>query len=244
MGEASVMEPISMTEAFPFLKEKQHVISLVGAGGKTSLMYGMAEGFCKRGHRVLVTTSTHIARPDESVMAHTIEEAEALWRKGSYAVIGRAVSEEKLAMPDEGLLAEAMARADSVLIEADGARRLPCKAPGRCEPVILPQCDIVVGVLGLDALGRAIEDVCFRPEQVAQVCGKMGQGRLRDVLTESDMACLLASEDGLRKSVENRLYYAVLNKCDDVKRMKQASAIAQELAQKGSFHIVASSFRR
>ena len=229
-----------MAEAFPFLKEKRHVISLVGAGGKTSIMYGMAEAFCERGHRVLVTTSTHIARPDERVMADTLEEAEALWQQGNYAVIGRAVSEKKLGMPDERLLAEAMARADSVLIEADGARRLSCKAPGSREPVILPQCDIVVGVLGLDALGNRIEDVCFRPERVAQICRKAGA----DLLEEYDMAALLASEDGLRKYVENRRYYAVLNKCDDAERMKQAAVITKELVQKGIFHVVVSRFRR
>ena len=29
-------------EALPFLREKSHVVSLVGGGGKTTLLYGMA----------------------------------------------------------------------------------------------------------------------------------------------------------------------------------------------------------
>ncbi len=252
-GKTSVMEQKSMAEAFPFLMEKQHIVSLVGAGGKTSLMYGMAEVLCQKGHKVLVTTSTHIAYPDISVMAETIADVERIWEQGSYAVIGTAASEEKLSMPDEALLTQAMSRADSVLIEADGARRLPCKAPGSHEPVILPSCDIVVGVLGLDALGKPIAEVCFRPERVAEICrrsrksiAKQSAGEVSEqsLLTEQDLAGLMSSKEGLRKSVENRTYYAVLNKCDDAERMKGAAVIANELMETGISNIVVSSFRR
>lgn len=33
----------------PFLEEKEHRIALVGAGGKTTLMYALAEEYTKRG---------------------------------------------------------------------------------------------------------------------------------------------------------------------------------------------------
>ena len=41
------------------------VVSLVGAGGKTSTMYDLAGELADRGARVLVTTSTHIFKPDQ-----------------------------------------------------------------------------------------------------------------------------------------------------------------------------------
>ena len=45
-----------MGTAFPFLKEKNHVVSIIGGGGKTTLLYEMA-GFCvKNDQKVLVTT--------------------------------------------------------------------------------------------------------------------------------------------------------------------------------------------
>ncbi len=43
--EKQKLEPVGMGTAFPFLKEKNHVVSIIGGGGKTTLLYEMA-GFC------------------------------------------------------------------------------------------------------------------------------------------------------------------------------------------------------
>ena len=51
-------------EALPFLGETGHVISLVGGGGKTTLLYALARHYSAQGQRVLVSTTTHIQRPD------------------------------------------------------------------------------------------------------------------------------------------------------------------------------------
>lgn len=48
---------------FPFLTEKGHIVSLVGGGGKTTLMYAMAVHCVRKNWHVLVTTTTHIMRP-------------------------------------------------------------------------------------------------------------------------------------------------------------------------------------
>ena len=47
-------------QQFPFLVEKGHVVSLVGGGGKTTLLYAMASHCAQKGWRVLVSTTTHI----------------------------------------------------------------------------------------------------------------------------------------------------------------------------------------
>ena len=47
----------------PFLAEKGHIVSLVGGGGKTTLLYAMADHCARKGWRVLVTTTTHIRQP-------------------------------------------------------------------------------------------------------------------------------------------------------------------------------------
>lgn len=44
-------------------------------------------------------------------------------------------------------------------IEADGAKRLPLKAPGEWEPVIPEFVDLVIGVVGMDALGEPIRKI-------------------------------------------------------------------------------------
>ena len=41
----------------PFLGETGHVISLVGGGGKTTLLYALARHYSAQGQRVLVSTT-------------------------------------------------------------------------------------------------------------------------------------------------------------------------------------------
>ena len=112
-------------EALPFLREKSHVVSLVGGGGKTTLLYGMARLCAAEGQRVLVSTTTHIQRPSVN---YAPDEAarDALWQAGTYAVAGSPAENGKLTQPSG--LSGWMAGADTVLLEADGAKHRPCKA--------------------------------------------------------------------------------------------------------------------
>ena len=41
--EKQKLEPVGMGTAFPFLKEKNHVVSIIGGGGKTTLLYEMCK---------------------------------------------------------------------------------------------------------------------------------------------------------------------------------------------------------
>ena len=56
-----------------------------------------------------------------------------------------------MTQPSDELRKAVWPLADLILIEADGARMMPCKVPAAYEPVILPETDTVLGVLGLDA---------------------------------------------------------------------------------------------
>ena len=108
-----------MGTAFPFLKEKNHVVSIIGGGGKTTLLYEMA-GFCvKNDQKVLVTTSTHIYRPPKEWHDQSLEAVERKFRTGRAAIIGSACRDpEKLSMPETELFEEARKKADLTLIEA------------------------------------------------------------------------------------------------------------------------------
>ncbi len=195
---------------FPFLAEKGHVISLVGGGGKTTLMYNMALHCALKGWRVLATTTTHILQPTGGVFAKTEVELFRLWECGSYAVAGTPAPGGKLTAPPQEQLERWITLADIVLVEADGAKRMPCKAPAAHEPVILPQCDIVLAVAGVSALGKPLEEVCFRAELAGRLLCVPGN----TVLSPTLLAKLLASEAGGRKGVGERLFYAVLNQVD------------------------------
>ena len=176
---------------FPFLAEKGHVVSLVGGGGKTTLLYAFARHCAAKGWRVLVSTTTHIRQPGENYAADEAALA-ALWAAGQYAVAGVPAEQGKLtALPPEQLT-RWMAQADIVLLEADGAKRMPCKAPAAHEPVLLPQCDIVLAVAGVSALGKSLEKGCFRAELAQQILRVPGN----TVLTPTLLAKLLVSESG------------------------------------------------
>ena len=158
-------------QQFPFLAEKGHVVSLVGGGGKTTLLYAMASHCAQKGWRVLVSTTTHILRPENWLWAKTDAEIQKLWARGSYAVVGSPAPKGKLTAPPEADLAHWMAQADAVFLEADGAKHFPCKAPAEQEPVLLPQSDIVLAVAGLSALGHPLKECCFRLEQACMLLG-------------------------------------------------------------------------
>lgn len=113
---------------FPFLAEKGHIVSLVGGGGKTTLLHAMAAHGARKGWRVLASTTTHIQRPKKPLLARTNAELAALWTSGNYAVAGAPAPDNKLTQPPQ--LERWMAQADAVFLEADGAKHLPCKAPG------------------------------------------------------------------------------------------------------------------
>ena len=47
-------------EDLPFLGETGHVISLVGGGGKTTLLYALARHYSAQGQRVIVSTTSGV----------------------------------------------------------------------------------------------------------------------------------------------------------------------------------------
>lgn len=213
---------MSIETQFPFLAEKGHVVSLVGGGGKTTLLYQMAAHCARKGWRVLATTTTHIMQPPGAVWAQTDAQLFRLWEHGSYAVAGTPAPDGKLTAPSPAQLERWMALADIVLIEADGAKRMPCKAPAAHEPVLLPQCDIVLAVAGVSVLGKPLEKGCFRAELARQILRVPGN----TVLTPTLLAKLLASESGGKKALGARRFYAVLNQVDT----EEQAALARQTA--------------
>lgn len=214
----------------PFLHEKGHIISLVGGGGKTTLLYAMAAHCARKGWRILVTTTTHIQQPASALWAQDDAALTALWQTGSYAVAGIPAAQGKLAMPPTLQLQRWIAQADAVFVEADGAKHHPCKVPAAHEPVLLPQSDIVLAVAGLSALGRPLQQVCFRYDTVRP---QFLDAEPQALLTPQMLALMLASEQGGRKAIEARQFYAILNQADTPELQQQGMQVQEILRQHG-----------
>ena len=226
---------MKMETAFPFLREHHHVVSLIGGGGKTTLLYEMAGFSVRNGQKVLVTTSTHLYSPPREWRDRTLEDVEKKFCEGRAAIIGSDGRDPgKMSMPEESLFQAARAKADLTLIEADGAKHLPCKAPAGHEPALLSCSDIVVGVTGLSALGQPLALGCFRAEPAAELLGCTREHRI----TEEDVAQLIVSKQGQQKSLGGRAFYAVLHQYEEKKHREAAWKIAELLQKQGIQHVL------
>lgn len=231
--------PKSLRHVFGAFGSGKHIVSVVGGGGKTTLLYFMAERCARSGKRVLVTTTTHIYEPDSARYAATVQQAQKLWADGHFAVIGTPVPEKgKLKAPDPNLLETLLQQADVTLVEADGAKHCPIKVPRKQEPVVLPQSDLVLAVMGLSALGQPLEECCFGLEEALELLNTTLEHRL----SEEDAALILSACQGGRKNVGDRTFCVVLNQCDDGPRRRSAERIAALLEQYGVEHVVMTAF--
>lgn len=225
--------------------EMPQVISLVGAGGKTTAMYQLADELAEMGKRVMVTTTTHIARPKQGQtleVKHVRQVTEAAWKtpvKTPILTVGRPEKQAceneagKLAAPegldDEGEMNRLLAVCDVILIEADGAARCPVKVPREGEPVILPQTGLVIACAGLCGLNQTWGSGCFRFESSGAWLERGGEEK---ILPE-DMARILSDERGSKKDVPQGVcrYQILLNQADDREKMEQAEAVAAALPE-------------
>ncbi|HWQ98084.1 MAG TPA: selenium cofactor biosynthesis protein YqeC [Clostridia bacterium] len=203
------------------------ITALVGGGGKTTAMLRLARELAAGGARVIVTTTTHIFPPDGIPTGNpgNADEITHALLLEPLLCLGKPAADGKLGAPD--LPMDTLANlADYVLVEADGAKHLPLKAPAEHEPVIPPETRLVIAVAGLDGIGQPIRDAAFRPELYAALCGKAET----EPVTPRDIALVLAHESGQRKGVPANARFAVLlNKADDAGRRMSALAVATEL---------------
>lgn len=211
------------------LEPPRGVIALVGGGGKTTLMLRLASELSQTGARVIVTTTTHIFPPEGIPVgnpANAEEVAHALLLE-PLLCLGKPAADGKLTAPDLSM-AMLSQLADYVLVEADGAKHMPLKAPAAHEPVIPREARLVVAVAGLDGAGKPIQEVAFRYPLYAALCGKVET----QTVTPRDIALVLAHEHGQRKGMPKGARYAVLlNKADDEAMREIARAVAAELEQ-------------
>lgn len=228
-------ETDSLWEALSLESVPHSVISLVGAGGKTSTMFRLAEECRARGRKVIVTTSTHIFCPDSYPVAF-IKRAEDLEnRTGNgismpdiLVVAGSKNEENKklagLSLPEIGRL---RSYCDVLLIEADGSRQLPLKLPAEHEPALIEETEAVIGCAGLSAIGKRWKDACFRWERAGQVLGETEEDFREKKILPRDVAVILKDENGTRKHVGERCYRILLNQMDGEKQKADAEEILQ-----------------
>ena len=216
------------------VQTEDRVIAIVGAGGKTSLMFLLAHGFQQQSLQVITTTTTRIRVPASRQSKNVIlmEEKHCYPRlvtalaRDRHATIGHhLLPGNKLA----GLSPSGLARirqqapADRMIIEADGARGLSLKAPGKEEPAVPAWTNLFIALVGLDCIGHPLtEDFVFRPELVAAITGL----RLQEQVTPLALARLAVHPQGLLKGCPPTARSCIFfNKAEDTTARTRARQI-------------------
>ncbi len=157
-----------MKKLYELLDIRPGVTALIGSGGKTILMYQLAGELWRAGKTVLITTSTHIIKPEQFGFADDAEGVRAILAEKQMACTGTLCDDGKLTMPSyEGW--ETLA--DYVLVEADGSKRLPLKAHEAHEPVIPACANNTICVVGFGGFEQVMAGVVHRREKFMELTG-------------------------------------------------------------------------
>lgn len=217
--------------------KKREIISFVGGGGKTTLMFRLAEEI-PRLHKTMITTTTkiYIPRADKYPVFITQQnnfnkaDLEQIFLSGMKPTLGSEI------LPGNKLKGVSLEQfneiarwqgIDFILVEADGSKGLPLKGHLNYEPVIPQTTTMLVIVVGADVLGKTLDvEYIHRPEVVAQLTGsKPGSiitPELVAKLIKSPMGIMRTSPPQVRKTV-------IINKVDCLESLDEAYQTAQLL---------------
>jgi len=200
----------SLTKAFGV--QHGEVISLVGAGGKTTLMFALARELTLHEGVVVTTTTTKIFPPSSSDTSYVLvsedenEIRDFILRKGyeygHITVVSEKVNSSgklKGINVEQVKMLRELGVVTFIIIEADGAARRPLKAPDTdYEPVIPQDTTLVIPVVGIDVLGCELnEEHVFRSEIAAKLAA----------LTRGAMGQLNVGEENYLKALQNAVRY-------------------------------------
>ena len=220
----------------------REVISLSGAGGKTTLMFCLAKELFLAGKKIVTTTTTKILEPTsgETVSLFiNLDEEElkqfVLKHLDEYRHI--TIARERLGSGKlKGVSSDLVndlwrsGEIDYIIIEADGAAGRPIKAPREGEPVIPSSTTLVVAILGVDGVEMEInEENVFQAERVSRLTGiSMGKK-----MTDEAMAVLVTHPEGIFKGApSSSRVIAFLNKVDIPEGVVKAKGIAQKIIER------------
>ena len=222
------------------------VVSLIGGGGKSSIMYALAEELSLSGAKVILTTTTKIMLPTHgSVNRLIISNEQGIINQlrqgiapGEVIAVGGGVSGGKLLgiAPELVDSLSELALADYILVEADGSARRPLKASAAHEPVIPQSSTVVLAICGIDALDVPLTDEYFhRVAEISAICGLPPHA----VMDSEAIAAVMFSEVGGRKNVPRGAHWLpVINKIDRMEDVSKARRIARALVQAGAQDVV------
>lgn len=221
------------------------VVAFTGSGGKTTAMFQLARSLQPP---VVVSATTHLGRhqanlADSHWMVERPQDLEALQKipSGVTLVTGPLVGERTRGLSEALMdLLHDLCRDQNtpLLIEADGSRQKPLKAPAAHEPVIPPYADTVITLVGLSGIGIPLSsETVFRPELFASLAGL----EIGDTITVEALGRELGHpQGGLQHIPPSARRILLLNQADNAHLQGVARSLAENLHSSFPTAVIAS----
>lgn len=219
---------------------KPTVVSFVGAGGKTTALFTLSRELIHQ--KRLITTTTAIYNPGSSLWNIMVIRPNLLYgfdREGvktdTVTVWGRSINPENKLL---GVSTKCLTKVvetnffDIVLVEADGSKRRPIKAPAKHEPVIPLETTIAVGIIGLSSLNQPINNHwVHRMEEFSGIVN----ANIGDSIQPEHLVRLVTNPNGLFKATPDKAdKILVLNQADSEWDKTQGRRIIEKLKEKNT----------
>lgn len=240
----SMKEIININDLFSI--EKGSIISIVGSGGKTTLLFFLAAEL-KHNYNVLVTTSAKILKPLINQYDFLFTNVESfinsdLKNKNNITVISKSINESnnKLIGIDDNDLEKLIGYFDVILIEADGSNKLPLKGWKNHEPPVLKKSNKTIGIIPVSVLGRDIDtSYIYGYEEFKKLAGNESN------VNEETIKNICISENGIFKNSAGEKYLFI-NQADtkyDVDKSVKLAKYLHENIENINFKIVIGSLQ-
>ena len=223
--------------------EASSTIAFAGAGGKSTALFQLARDLIPP---VVVSATTHlgvwqIPLADEHHIVRTKEDIQKILPRGVTLVTGEFEKDRTKGLRNDALswLREVCESSFlPLLIEADGSRQRPLKAPAAHEPAIPEFVEQVIQVVGLTGLGKPLDDEFVHRHEIF---GDLGGLELGETVTpEALVRVLTHPEGGLKNIPPTARRVALLNQADTPELQSQADSIASNLLPTYDSVIIAS----
>lgn len=231
-----------LTRAFRINSHALH-IAFTGAGGKTTALFQLARELSPT---VIVTATTHlgawqITAADHHLIPKDLGYPGEMPTEGVILVTDEFQGDRTQPISPEMLnwLRDKSKNENiSLLIEADGARQRPLKAPAAHEPPIPDFVDTVIVIAGLSALGKPLNDKhIHRAEIFSQLSGL----QINQMVTPEALTHVLAHPAGGLKNIpEGARRVAFLNQADTPEQQSIGGTMAGALLKHFDFVVVGS----
>lgn len=217
------------------------IVTIIGGGGKTGLMYYLQTAWGLAGRTAIAATTTKLRRDPAcryaaiTSLAEGVAAVEAALRQHERITLVAGVAAEDSAkmagVPPEWIDCLAAGFSDTVFLnEGDGSAGRPLKGHLAYEPVIPAASGLVIAVVGVDALGAPLAIAAHRPERAAELTRAQPDSPVNVALAAR---LLLHPEGYLRQCPPASRVVFFINKVESAGQDQQARELATAILAGG-----------